>query len=261
MEYRKKDVPAVVMDLREVCRGKRVIMTSDPHGCFDELMELLDGVGFNDDDICVIAGDLNDRGPKIKACFDFAMKTPNAHCLLGNHDGKLRRYLLGRPVQAKSLEATIAQLQLEHHIEEVAVANRERYFDFLDALPHMFRVTDTDYVVHAGIHPGRAIDEQTAQFCMYGGRFNPETEQYGRDTGHMWYQFYEGQNRIFFGHVVHKYAVPEHAPSGKVFALDGGCVFGGAQRAVIIPADRGALKIVEVQAKKVYFGRYTEGAN
>lgn len=260
-QHKKKDYPATVLDLREVCAGKRVFLTSDPHGCFDEFIQGLYDSGYNEGiDILVIAGDLGDRGPKIKQIFQFVMNTPNVFALRGNHDWKLERYLMQRPVQARSLEATIKQLELNHAIPEVAQANQEMYLEFLESLPHLIRITDTDWAVHAGIHPYKGMDEQSSQFCMYGGRFDPETNQYGRDTGHTWYQFYEGKDRIFFGHLVHQHAYPEHAAQRNVVSLDGGCVFGGLQRICLLEEDR-SLKILEIPAAKVYFGRLVEGAN
>ena len=41
----------------------RHIVIGDIHGCYEELLELLDRTGVTDEDIVVSVGDLVDRGP------------------------------------------------------------------------------------------------------------------------------------------------------------------------------------------------------
>ena len=42
----------------------RTIVVGDLHGCYDELMELLESVSFTADDRVVCVGDLVTKGPK-----------------------------------------------------------------------------------------------------------------------------------------------------------------------------------------------------
>ena len=44
---------------------------SDIHGCFDEFEELLNRVGFSDQDQLYILGDLVDRGPNVDKCVEW----------------------------------------------------------------------------------------------------------------------------------------------------------------------------------------------
>lgn len=59
---------------------------SDIHGQFDALMEMLDIIGFTDDDELYILGDVIDRGTKSIECIKWIMEQDNVLTLLGNHE-------------------------------------------------------------------------------------------------------------------------------------------------------------------------------
>ena len=59
----------------------------DIQGCFDELMQLLDMIQFNEDDTLWVAGDLVNRGPKSLETLRFLKSLgERAVIVLGNHD-------------------------------------------------------------------------------------------------------------------------------------------------------------------------------
>jgi predicted MPP superfamily phosphohydrolase len=85
------------------------------HGCFDEFMELLRKVEYDEaNDTLVLVGDLVNKGPNSVAVVDYIMKHPRRHddgvlCVLGNHELKLFEVYddlqAGRPLQGqKSLQ-------------------------------------------------------------------------------------------------------------------------------------------------------------
>jgi hypothetical protein len=81
---------AQILDLRMQCRGKKVTVIGDIHGCFDELCELLDAIDWSPQShVLILTGDLIDRGPKIKETLMFAMNTPCVYSLMSNHEKKL----------------------------------------------------------------------------------------------------------------------------------------------------------------------------
>lgn len=101
---------AQILDLRVQCRGKKVTILGDIHGCYDELCELLDAVDWSPQShVLILTGDLIDRGPKIKETLMFAMNTPCVYSLMSNHEKKLLRYLRGNQVQTRALVKTIEQ--------------------------------------------------------------------------------------------------------------------------------------------------------
>ncbi len=87
----------------------------DVHGCYDELLELIKLLGYQkteehlfhtDGRQLVFVGDYIDRGPKSLEVLDF-VRSYGCLVVLGNHDDKLRRALVGNSVNMKhGLQAT-----------------------------------------------------------------------------------------------------------------------------------------------------------
>src|SRR5690242_4302142 len=89
-------------------------IVGDIHGCFDELRELLEKLGYlvstaDEMEIAhpqgrkvVFLGDLVDRGPNIPGVIRLvraAVKAGTGLCVAGNHDVKLAKALRGRDVK------------------------------------------------------------------------------------------------------------------------------------------------------------------
>lgn len=65
---------------------QRLVICSDVHGFYDELMEALDKVNFNSEsDLFISLGDNIDRGPKPKEVINFMLSLPNKVLIKGNH--------------------------------------------------------------------------------------------------------------------------------------------------------------------------------
>ena len=159
----------------------------DVHGCFDELVQLLqllgyevhpreplvDGAGFAvrgpEGRKIVFVGDLVDRGPRTPAVLWLVMsmvKTGLALSVRGNHDDKLLRKLQGREVRlTHGLAESMAQLSHE----PPGFLDRAR--DFLETLPSHYVLDDGKLVVaHAGIKEemqGR-MSERVRVFSLFG---------------------------------------------------------------------------------------------
>ena len=60
---------------------------SDIHGCYDELIKMLEIIDFSSDDSLIIAGDSMDRGPRSFEVLEWMLNVPdNVILLKGNHD-------------------------------------------------------------------------------------------------------------------------------------------------------------------------------
>lgn len=235
MTERKKQPFVAIKDITDLTKGKRVIAIGDIHGCFDDFQELLKICQWNHEkDILVLAGDLIDRGPKIKETLHWVRTTPNVFTILSNHEDKLLRYLKGAKVSIGSMKETI---------EQCGSYLDDGLRDWLESLPCILKFDDNKYLVHAGINPNFPIDKQKKEFCMYARHFNSERNTFADHSAGMWWEHpNRGGEQIFFGHQ------PMANPiAGPHIALDGGCVFGEELRAWMT-----GDKIIAVKAKSSY---------
>ncbi|KAL9043551.1 MAG: hypothetical protein Q9214_003266 [Letrouitia sp. 1 TL-2023] len=81
---------AVDPDLLPQVKDKnRLIVVGDVHGCYDELLALLEQVSYNArKDHIVFTGDLISKGPASPAVVELAIKT-RASCVRGNHEDRV----------------------------------------------------------------------------------------------------------------------------------------------------------------------------
>jgi calcineurin-like phosphoesterase family protein len=234
--------PARVLDLREICRGKRVIYVGDPHGCYDEVQELLKLFDWKmSADILVFHGDLVDRGPKVYEMVNFVRYIDNIYCCEGNHENRIKRWLWGRNVHiGKTHQRTIDCFDFELGCPR----RKKELTEWFESLPQMIRTHDDIYAVHAGINPIMPITAQTADDCLW--------KRYADAAGNMhWWCWNRGPDApwILFGHNVQF----THDVGGRAYALDGGCVYGGELRGMEVLADGTFGRVMSVPAKQVYY--------
>ena len=228
----------------------------DVHGCHDELVLLLDKLGYvvaedgssavhPEGRRAVFLGDLVDRGPDVPGVLRLAMgmvEGGSALCVPGNHENKLVRALAGRNVQVThGLAESLAQLERE------PPEFRERARAFLDGLVSHLVLDDGRLVVaHAGMREemqGRASAAVRA-FAIYG-ETTGETDEFGLPVRFPWAVEYRGKASVVYGHT--PVAKPEWV--NNTINVDTGCVFGGALTALRYPEK----ELVSVAAARAYY--------
>ena len=269
-----EDIEAVTMERTPLWNNRKAEhgpfdIIGDVHGCFDELITLLDKLGYSItrhadnkegdwDVICpevpveddtmkrrpIFLGDLVDRGPKSPAVLRLVMRMVRegkAICVPGNHDVKLMRKLSGKNVQlTHGLAETMHQLDSEppEFLEEVR--------GFIDSLISHFVLDDGKLVVaHAGLREemhGRGSG-RVREFCLYG-ETTGETDEFGLPVRHNWAADYRGQAMVVYGHT----PVPAAEWLNGTMCIDTGCVFGGKLSALQYPE----REVVSVDAKDMY---------
>ena len=181
----------------------------DVHGCYDELVQLLETLGYGvrargqgaDRSIDVAAppgrtavfvGDLVDRGPNTPDVLRLVMsmvEAGSARCVLGNHDAKFLRWLNGRNVQMTHGLADSAE-QMASESEEF----RRQVKNFINGLvSHYMFDGGRLAVAHAGIREemqGRASGA-IRNFCLYG-ETTGETDEFGLPVRYNWAGDYRG---------------------------------------------------------------------
>ncbi len=231
----------------------------DVHGCYLELMELLEKLGWNvtpDGDAtpppgrkAVFIGDMVDRGPRIVPVLKTVMKLHregHCLCLLGNHDWKLLRALRGNKVQVKhGLENSIGQLQNEgpEFLKELE--------EFLQGLPTHYMLDEGRLAVaHGGIPENmQGRDSRRVRVFTLYGDVTGRTDSHGMPIRGDWASRYQGKAMVVYGHV----AVKRACWHNNTLDIDTGCVYGGQLTALKYPE----MELLSVKARQVYYPRPT----
>ena len=138
-------------------RGTRLICVSDIHGELDLFKRLLDEVGFCDDDMLILLGDIFLKGSQCHDCLKYIMemsKKPNVHVVRGNCDWG--------------------------HKDYISAAEQA----WLDSLPLIIESEDFVFV-HGGLKPG-ALSEQNVEYCISKYAFMEDAAKFDKwvMTGH-----------------------------------------------------------------------------
>ncbi len=231
----------------------------DVHGCFDELVELLEKLGYeitNQPDgetivkhpqsrKVVFVGDYVDRGPKVVEALRLVMemhKAGIAICVPGNHDTKLARALRGKNVNpTHGLAESLAQLEKESEEFKIDIA------EFVEGMISHYVFDNGKLVVaHAGMKKelqGRASG-RVREFALYG-ETTGETDEFGLPVRLNWAEEYRGDATVVYGHT----PVAEPQWINRTINIDTGCVFGGNLTALRYPE----RELVSVPARHTYY--------
>ncbi len=249
-------------DRRELAGPFDII--GDVHGCRDELVALLDRLGYGvsikgkgarrratvtapPGRRAIFVGDLVDRGPAAPDVLRIVMgmvADGSGLAVLGNHDSKFMRWLQGRNVALNhGLEKTVAQMRQEPD------GLRGDVRQFLEALPYQLWLDGGRLlVVHAGVRADM-IGRQGAgvrDFCVFGDRSGKKDAQ-GLPERYHWALDYGDETAVIYGHT----PVARADWVNATLCIDTGCVFGGSLTAFRWPE----MEIVAVPAKRAYAKR------
>ena len=236
----------------------KVDIIGDIHGCFEELLELLDVLGYKnkgsqwvhpDKRKLVFIGDLMDRGPSslkvIELVYQLVTKDKIAKYIPGNHCDKLYRYFLGNNVKIQhGLETTVEEYEALNTKEQVAIRNK--MIRLYEQAPLYLEIPEVNVVIaHAGIKEsliGR-YDKKVKTFVLYGD-ITGEKLPDGRPVRRDWAKQYTGERWIVYGHT----PVLEPRFVNKTVNIDTGCVFGNKLTAFRLPEE----KIISVASKQPF---------
>lgn len=165
---------------------QRRIVIGDVHGHYDALLILLEQIAPDSSDRVYFLGDLVDRGPKSAQVVDFVMHS-GYQCLRGNHEQMLLDALEACNVSSHEFQAWLYSggystlVSYEYKIPQA-------HLQWIESLPLYLDLGDI-WLVHAGVHPEMAIEEQTTdQFCWIRDEFHKIDRPYFTDkliiTGH-----------------------------------------------------------------------------
>lgn len=231
----------------------------DVHGCIYELMELLEKLGYKQDNkswfnpegrFLLFVGDLVDRGTSsyavLKLVRDMVVHE-RALCALGNHDDKLKRWLKGSSVKISSNKSTVEEF---NHLTQ---DQKDLALEFLEKCPY-FILADFDknnnprlVVSHAAWKPHMLHEnkKQIRSYCCFGPTTGKRTtDRYFERVD--WTEHYpDGAPTCITGHTSY---IGPIADRNNCICVDTACVYGGYLTAARWPEKQ----YVQVAAKKCY---------
>jgi serine/threonine protein phosphatase 1 len=208
---------------------KKTIIIGDIHGCYDELMALLEKIGVTDADVIISLGDIVDRGNHSKKVYEFFKNRPNAIVLMGNHE---RKHLSG---------------VLNYAQEIVKVQFGDHYNDFLNWLKTLDYSYETEeaIIVHAAFESDKPLNAQR-QDVLSGSTAGERYLEQKYPTNNYWTDVYTNKKPIIYGHHVVG-DVPKIY--NNTFGIDTGACHGGYLTAIELPD----FKVHQVQSKMDYW--------
>jgi hypothetical protein len=219
---------------------QRTIIIGDLHGCYNEAMVLFERLAVSQSDRVIFAGDLVDRGPKPRECVELAMQFES---VLGNHE---ERHLQQRHRPDDRLS--------EDHLRTRRALGDE-HFAYFASLPLWLRLPEYNAaVVHAGCFPGVPLESQSPHHLLHLQHINPPSPKSfwpskAPVTHRFWANFWQGPERIIFGHSV--LSAPLVSP--WAVGVDTGAVFGHGLTALVLPD----WELVTVPSKDASGGKKT----
>lgn len=208
----------------------------DIHGCYSELLQLFDKLGYIERNQLyinplgrklVFVGDLMDRGPNSIKVIQLVTRLVSEELALyvpGNHCDKLNRLFLGRDVQVThGLETTVDELgKLSSETKQQV---KKDFINLVENAP-LYLVLDEGQLIvsHAGIRQDLIgqYNKKVRTFCLYGD-ITGEKDKTGFPIRRDWSQEYTGESWIIYGHT----PVKQPRFINRTVNIDTGCVFGG----------------------------------
>lgn len=225
----------------------KIDVIGDIHGCFRELAELLERLGYDVDSekglitgspegrSLIFTGDFTDRGPEpvkvLRLAMD-AVKSGRAWSVRGNHEEKLLQKLKkGTPAKEEVME-TINAVKAEgpDFVREV--------IGFIEELPYAILCGDDILIAHAGLKEklqdldtdDRKMRSRIKAMAIYGDITGRQLED-GRPERLDWAAWYGGRRTVIYGHSI----IEKPEWRNNTANIDTGCFKTGILTAVRMP--------------------------
>jgi bis(5'-nucleosyl)-tetraphosphatase (symmetrical) len=212
---------------------KRTLLIGDIHGCYDELILLIEKLDYNPKtDRLILLGDLINKGPYPFKVLKFA-KENNLEVIKGNHEQRFLKYVENKETGQKGLDQLIKKMGND----------LDEWVEWIRSWP-LFIEEDDFLAVHAGrlprLHPRETPEHILTTIRTWDGKGDDLKSPYNPP----WFDIYTDKKLVVFGH----WAQRGLTKKSNAIGLDSGCVYGGHLSALTLPEE----KIVQVKAKEVY---------
>jgi polynucleotide kinase-phosphatase len=244
--------------------GNGIDFIGDIHGCFDEFIEMLQKLGYQENDEgyyihpvgrkFLSLGDVLSRGPKSIETLQFFQKhvsEGHAYMIDSNHGWKIARWLDGKNVKMahgdENVAAEFEEYERKNGSEAAAELKAQIKELLLEAKSHYIVQKNGVHAIvatHAGIKDDY-IGKQSAQisdFCRYGD--SEGLDEHGKPIRKDWSISHKSSELILWGHD----PKPQPLLVNNTLNIDQGVVFGGVLTAYRYPE----RQFVSVKAKNDY---------
>lgn len=244
--------------------GKGLDIIGDIHGCYEEMLELLSQLGYqeNEDGYFVhpegrkflSLGDVMSRGPHSLDTMRFFLRHVTAgyaYMIDSNHGWKIARWLDGRKVRLAHGDEKVEQ-ELKSFSErkgkEAAEQLKQQLKDWLWSAPCHYVIRQNDVTIAVATHAGikdHYVGKQSSRisdFCRYGD--TDGIDELGKPIRRDWHLHHKSKELIIWGHD----PKPQPWMVNHTINIDQGVVFGGSLTAFRLPE----RKLFSVPAKEDY---------
>lgn len=219
----------------------RLVFVGDIHGCYDELLELLDRIDPDPRDVVVSVGDIVTKGPDPARCLDL-WRDRRYLAVQGNNEVRLLE-------DAKPLLRFFASDPLLRRGDLLRyIRSWPRVIDFADQrisavhggfLPQM-RVTPDE------VERERDVVHHLRWIRKKNGDWQPVPKEKKKKGDVLWAEKWRGDRFVVYGHT----PLREPKLDDRSLGLDTGCVYGGTLTAAIWTA--GEWTTLSVNARHAY---------
>jgi serine/threonine protein phosphatase 1 len=217
----------------------RTFVIGDIHGCYEELLDLLDKAGVTSDDEVISVGDIVNRGPdsyNVLRFFREDVPVP-AQVILGNHEYKHIR------ARYENYTPTVSMLMARWQLG----ADYDSAVTYMESLPAYLRVSSA-LITHAYYEPGIPLLQQKRHVLIGTmGASSYLKKHYKR----AWWELYDGGIPLIVGHKDLSGKAQPFSYKDRVFGLDTGCVYGGQLTGIWLPD----FRFVSVKARRAHWQR------
>lgn len=233
---------------------KETIVIGDCHGVREEFNRLLDQINYDPTSHRVIlVGDIIDRGVDPVGLVA-QIRDMGIESVKGNHEEKLIRWRRHEDIKALTGRPNPMEVEKNRRKEWEKYSNSD--IRWMADLPHSIRVNDDWIVVHAGMEPAFAVDDQD-QDTILRIRYVDEKGLYQKINpkkpipkgSFFWAERWDKPINIVFGHQKHPHPTIYGREEYACVAVDTGAVFGGYLTAYHIEQN----KFSQVKSKRQYY--------
>jgi serine/threonine protein phosphatase 1 len=202
----------------------RTLVVGDIHGCFDELLALIEAAGQPDRIVCV--GDLIDRGPQPWEVVDFFRAKPDSRrSVRGNHEWKHLQHANSPDMPSRAGAETRRVMGTARYAEAI---------EYFRTLPLWLELPEA-WVVHAGFDPILPPDQTDPKLIMgVNSRSRP-----GFDGLSPWWfddPRLDIAKPVVFGH--HVFPEVARGMRGNVWGINTGAGYGAPLTGLLLPEFR-----------------------